>query len=177
MSLVEVKNANDPKYLDMEDLKRKSLRNLDEIYRKATTPAVPELEGRYEGAVLAGELPLMDSPAAVRVANSPLLRWGGKKIDLVSENLAEGKNWFDLGLFEVDGYPFEGRLVPAEFGSGDCYVLDYDVPENLPPVNRVRDEVKKLRDGLYLGRIYLDTGDGLRFVTYFGMRKSFEGSL
>ncbi len=172
MSFVEVKDANDPQYLDMEDLKEKSVRGLDEIYRRATTPNVTELEGKYDGVVLAGDLPLMDSPASVRLANSFWLRWGGKKFDVVSENIAEGSNWFDLGLVEVDGYRFEGRIEPARFGGGDCYVLDYDVSGNLPPANRIRDEVKKLRDGLYLGRIYFDTVDDHVFVSYFGMEKS-----
>jgi len=172
--LVEVKDANDPEYLDMEDLKEKSVEGLDEIYRKGTAPHVTELEGRYDGVVLAGRLPFMDNPATVRLANSFWLRWGGKKFDVVSENLAEGSNWFDLGLFELDRYSFEGRIEPASYGGGDSYVLDYDVSGNLPPVNRVHDEVKKLRDGLYLGRTYIDTGNGLMFVCYFGIEKSFS---
>lgn len=174
MSLVEVKNANDPQYLDMNDLKEKSVEGLDEIYRKGVAPNVTELEGKYDGVVLAGSLPFMDNPASVRLVNSPLLRWGGKDFDVVSENLAEGTNWFDLGLLEVDGYPFEGRLEPALFGGGNCYVLDYDVSGNLPPANRIRDEIKKIRDGLYLGRIYVDTVDDYRFVSYFGIRKSVD---
>ena len=102
MSLVEVKDANDPQYLDVEDLKTKSVSGLDEIYRKGTAPNVTELEGRYDGVVLAGRMPFMDNTTSVKIANSPLVRWGGKKFDVVSENLAEGTNWFDLGLFEID---------------------------------------------------------------------------
>jgi hypothetical protein len=174
MSLVEVKDANDPQYLDVEDLKTKSVSGLDEIYRKGTAPNVTELEGRYDGVVLAGRMPFMDNTTSVKIANSPLVRWGGKKFDVVSENLAEGTNWFDLGLFEIDAYSFEGRLEPARFGGGDCYVLDYDASGNPPPANRVRDEVKKLRDGLYLGRIYVDTVEDNRFVSYFAITKSFS---
>ena len=172
--MVEVKDANDPQHLDMRDLKEKTVEELDEIYRKGTAPQVTELEGKYDGVVLAGSLPFMDNPASVRLVNSPLLRWGGKNFDVVSENLAEGTNWFDLGVIELDSYPFEGRIEPARFGGGNCYVLDYDITGNPPPANRVRDEIKKVRDGLYLGRIYVDTVDDHMFFSYFGIKKSVE---
>ncbi|MCX2819131.1 hypothetical protein EGH25_07170 [Haladaptatus sp. F3-133] len=173
MSRVEVKSANDPQYLDMEDLRKKSREELDGIYGEATAPSVGELEGKYDGTVLAGDIPLLDNPASVALANTFWLRWGGKKLDVVSDDLAEGTNWFDLGLTEFDAYPFEGKVVPATFDEGDCYVFDYDIPENTAPVRRVRDEVRKIRNGLYLGRVYIDADD-LRFVTYFGLEKSIE---
>jgi hypothetical protein len=173
MSRVEVKSANDPQYLDMEDLKRKSREDLDEIYAEATAPSVGELDGKYDGTVLAGDIPLLNNRATVELANTPLLRWGGKNFDVVSDDLAEGTNWFDLGVTEIDAYPFEGKVVDAEFDDGECYVFDYDIPENRPPINRVRDEVRKIRNGLYLGRVYLEA-DEKRFVTYFGLEKSLE---
>lgn len=173
MSRVEVKDANDPQYLDMEDLKRKTREELDEIYAEASAPSVQELEGKYDGTVLAGDIPFLNNRTSVELANLAWLRWGGKKFEIVDEALAEGTNWFDLGVTEVDAYPFEGKVVPAQFDDGDCYVFDYDIPENTAPVRRIRDEVRKVRNGLYLGRVYVDA-DEERFVTYFGLEKSLE---
>jgi len=171
MARVEVKSADSPQHIDMERLKGKTVPELDEIYREADTPELTELDGRYEGTVLAGDFFPLSSSVTVDIANLPINVWGGKNVEVLSDERARGTNRFELGVTETTASPFEGRIVPALYGDDDCYVFDYDIPENTAPIRRVRDEVKKIRRGLYLGRIYFRTNDDYRFLAYFGLEK------
>ncbi len=150
-----------------EDLQAASEDELDAVYRDATTPEVEDLEGRYHGSVVSGRVFPLDTEAALRVVNTEWMPWGGKKFYPVDEDESRGCNWYRLGPVERNGYSFVGRVTPAIYGRSEAYVLDYDLPDNPGAVQNVRDELKKVRDGLYLGRTYLRMRGEHRFVMYF----------
>lgn len=150
-----------------EDLQAMSEEDLDAVYRDATTPEIQELEGRYLGSLVSGRVFPLDSEAALRIVNTDWMPWGGKKFYPVDDEESRGCNWYRLGPVERNGYSFHGRITPAMYGRSEAYVLDYDLPDNPGAVQNVRDELKKLREGLYLGRTYVRMRGEHRFVMYF----------
>lgn len=156
-----------PVNLTSEDLQAMSEDELDAVYRDATTPQVEELEGRYQGSLVSGRVFPLDSEAALRLVNTELMPWGGKKFYPVDEEESRGCNWYRLGPVERNGYSFVGRVTPAIYGRAEAYVLDYDMPDNPGAVQNVREELKELGDGLYLGRTYVRIRGEHRFVMYF----------
>ena len=153
--------------LTFEDLQAASEDELDGIYRDATAPEIEELEGRYRGSVVSGRVFPLDTEAALKIVNTEWMPWGGKKFYPVDEEESRGCNWYRLGPVERNGYSFVGRITPAIVGRAEAYVLDYDLPDNPGAVQNVRDELKKVREGLYLGRTYVRMGGEHRFVMYF----------
>ncbi|MDY6780834.1 MAG: hypothetical protein SV760_09940, partial [Halobacteria archaeon] len=83
-----------------------------------------------------------------------------------------GRNVYGFGALEVTGYEFEGRVMSSVFDGDDAYVFDYDKPDNPWFIRQVRDEVRRVSRGLYLGRMNVRRGGGYDFVTYFGLRRS-----
>ncbi len=51
----------------------------------------------------------------------------------------------------------------------DVLIFDYDTAENPPGIRRIRDDLKEVDDGLFLGTSNVRIGDGFRFLTYFAL--------
>jgi hypothetical protein len=157
--------------LTADDLVNKTKEELDELFLGGETPAEGALDGETEGHVLAGRGPL--SAEAVREAvNTPLLPWKGKHIER-----GLGNNRFGYGPLERGGFEFETRILPSVHPEDDDEVLifDYDQPENPPGVRRVRDDMKEVDDGLFLGTSNVEVGDEFRFMTYFALERTDRG--
>lgn len=157
--------------LDAEDLQGRSEEELDELYREATTPGIQELEGRYHGTVVSGRVFPLDLDETLQIVNMPWMPWGGKKFYPIDEDEARGCNWYQVGPIERNGYSFVGRHAPAIYGRAEAYVFDYDLPDNPGAVRNVRDELKKVHDGLYLGRTYMRIRGEHQFVLYFALEE------
>ena len=113
-----------------------------------------------------GMLPRFVASGFYRLMGAPILNpWRGKSFS----NGAGANNWFGVkglafgrytvsnGVSEVDGLP--------------ALMLNYDVPENLALLRRIRGEARQLSDGVVLGRMNWKTRAGLYRVLYFTLRK------
>ncbi len=155
--------------LTAKDLQQRSEVEIDEIYRESDTPEVQELEGRYHGTVVSGSVFPFDVDGALHLINNPWMPWKGKKFYPIDDEEARGCNWYEVGPMERNGYRFVGRQTPAIYGLNDAYVADYDLPDNPGAVQSVRDEIKRVREGLYLGRTYMRIRGEHQFVMYFAL--------
>ena len=68
-------------------------------------------------------------------------------------------------------YRFETSIGPSRAGDFDALQLDYDLPENPFFIRPIEDELRQLRDGLYLGQAYLRLRGTASLVLYFGLSR------
>lgn len=157
--------------LTADDLVNKTKEELDEIFLGGETPDEGALDGETEGRVLAGRGPLR-AEAVREAVNTPLLPWKGKSIER-----GTGANLFGYGPIERQGFGFETRIATSLLpDDADVLVFDYDQPENPAAVRRVRDDLKEVDDGLFLGTSNAKFGGGYSFVTYFALERTDRGA-
>jgi len=150
--------------LTLEDLADMPLAELEELFLWASTPTIRELDGETDGRACAGKLP---------ADHLPWMPWKGKVFEPVSDTEGRGKNRIEstfIDLFKFTRYRFETRVVPPLQGDDDVVILDYDNDDNPRMIRRIRDDLKKLRDGLFLGTANLKKDDGFRFILYFALQ-------
>jgi len=58
-------------------------------------------------------------------------------------------------------------------------IFDYDQPQNPPGIRRIRDYLKEIDRGLFLGTSNIELAGGYRFILYFALEEtaSLEGSV
>lgn len=159
--------------LTADELVDLSKTELDGLFIDGETPDEGSLDGETRGRVLAGRGPL--SAESVREAvNTPLLPWKGKHIER-----GFGANRFGYGPLERHGFEFETRVVPSVHPDDDSDVLvfDYDQPGNPTGIRRVRDDLKEVDDGLFLGTSNVEVGGEFRFLTYFALERLDRGGV
>jgi len=151
----------------VDDLVKKDKAQLDQLFREGETPDEGALEGETRGRVLAGRGPLR--LGAVRQAvNGPWLPWKGKTFGAVS-----GKNRIEVGPVKRQEFEFDTKVQPSLLpDDNDVLTLDYDKPVNPPGIRQIRDDLKEIDDGVYLGTANLDIGDDYEFVLYFGLEET-----
>ncbi|MBC8548669.1 MAG: hypothetical protein H8D23_03365 [Candidatus Brocadiales bacterium] len=138
-----------------EQLKKFSIDDLDTLFNSAVLPEFKELEGETTGAILAlnPENPLW-LKCVIKIAfKSPLGQWTGKKF-LTPFN--ESKKGHGINLFKSRYFPqlfkFDTYTKNAYVDDKPCLAFDYREYWSL--AFGLVDEVRKLREGLVLGRAY-----------------------
>jgi hypothetical protein len=143
---------------------------LGALYRGARTPQVPDLDGDLVGRMLA-------APALPRWTAGPLRRfaawtgfpWRGKSFDSRRESRGTGINRVFRGLWAQRWFPFETFVAPSRAGAFDAFQLDYDNPSNPWFIRAIKDEVREVAPGLFLGQAYFVWRGKPRLVLYFGL--------
>jgi hypothetical protein len=79
----------------------------------------------------------------------------------------EGINRVVLDRFRL--FRFETAIGPSRAGDFDALQLDYDLPENPWFIRRIKDEMRELGPGLWLGQAYWHTARADHLVLYFGL--------
>jgi hypothetical protein len=111
--------------------------------------------------------------------------WLGKRFDAEA---ASGENVFDMSAYragerltpaayrawwpeDVSSYRalrFRTSVTPGRLDPGvEVLRIDYDLPENPPPLRRIVDELVAVQAGVYLGQAILRRGDGGRRLAWF----------
>jgi len=98
------------------------------------------------------------------IVNTPLNPWKGKTV--VG---GAGANVLRAGPFAKEVAEFEVRNESSVLDGKEAAVLSH-TDENPEPVQRIRDELRRVGDGVYLGAASVKAGGGYRFVFYFGLR-------
>ncbi len=139
----------------IEQFKKSSIDDLDTLFNRETLPLFEELEGETAGAILALN---PGNPwwlkCVIKIAfKSPLERWTGKKF-LTSFN--EGKKGHGVNLFKSRYFSclfkFDTYIKNAYVDDKPCLALDYRAFRSL--TLGLVDEVRKIKDGQFLGRAY-----------------------
>lgn len=140
------------------DLLEMSQEQLDDLFRGAPTGAIPD--GDADGiAVLAAGTDLT-SPGA-RLAHR--LAWRGKVFDAAKSTLLNKVTPLGLHLIRAQVY-----RQASWFDGQEAIILDYSKTSIV--AHRVRDEIREVSPGLYLGQVYWDKTRVCNFALDFNRR-------
>ncbi len=158
--------ASDVRRLD--DLLALEPPRLRALYEAAATPEVAEVHGDLRGRMLATTV-LTGWPATLARswASSDRFVWRGKSFMPRTDERGEGINRVLVDRFRL--YRFETFVGPSRAGDFDALQLDYDLPENPFFIRVIKDEIRRLHEGLWLGQAYLHRPSGDTLVLYFGL--------
>lgn len=170
MSRVSKSFASAPKTLD--ELSALSADELASLYKKARTPRVEDLEGPLLGRMLAvppaGVIPGL-SGLLKRYSVSRFFPWQGKNFKTVGKGKGEGINRV-LGD-RAEWFRFETFVGKSNGGDFDAVHLNYDNPGNPGFVRRIKDEVREVSPGLWLGLANIQTKNSLFLALYFALAR------
>jgi hypothetical protein len=68
-------------------------------------------------------------------------------------------------------YRFETSIGPSRAGDFDALQLDYDNRDNPFFIRPIKDEMRELSTGLWLGQAYLQLPRAAHLVLYFGLTR------
>lgn len=157
-----------PAHLD--DLARLSSAELEALYRRAAPPAsLDALAGAPVGRMLTVRGPLDREGARARVARlarASFFPWLGKSFEAFDAERGEGINRVQLlGERFRFGLSFDRSVVDGE----PCVLLDYDRADNPWLIRQIRDELRELRPGLFLGPALAKTRGEPVLVLWFAI--------
>lgn len=158
--------------ITLDRLARMSVAELDRLYRDAEAPAdLHALDGSPAGRMLAAVGPLDLGPVRARVAKLARAKWfpwAGKTFRAFDAETGEGINRVRL---LGDKYRFGLSFGDSAIDGERCVVLDYDRPDNPWPIRQIRDELREVAPGLFLGPALATTGNKPRLVLWFAIQK------
>ena len=127
---------------DQERLLSMSRQQLDDLYR--SSPAGPVPNGRARGLAIVAP----GTPYSKTIAEAiKLLGWQGKTFDASRGVLLNRISPFHINAIAAKVYPAASLLDGKE-----CIVLDYSRTSTL--AHWIRDEIRNVAPGLYLGFAY-----------------------
>jgi hypothetical protein len=140
---------------DVAQLLQKSQKELDDIFTAADAGPIPE--GQADGTAII-------APGTTYSANIATLinhfAWQGKVFDPASGTLKN--RILPLGLNAIIAKVYKG---PSLLDGKDCIVLDYS--DTSLVAHWVRDEIRLISPGLYLGKVYWDKDRLIDFALKF----------
>ena len=155
----------------LDDLERLDPDQLMALYQGARTPRLADLDGKLAGRMLA--VPRLQKPHVKRwvekFAKSAVFPWQGKTFEHETESHGHGVNRL-LGE-RVSWFHFETSVGRSHAGDFDAIHLDYEHSGNPPLIRKVKDEVREVAPGLWLGLAYLHMRDGEHLACFFGIAK------
>jgi hypothetical protein len=158
--------------IEMSDLVSMSLMDLTDLYRAGTVPeSLRELDDAVSGRLLA--LRGLDWRGGhalfARVAGSRFFPWAGKRFLHLDRNAGTGINrirGIPLGGERL-WYPFRTSVEPSVIDGAPCIALDYARPENPPVIRALRDELREVSPGLFMGPALVRVLGKPRLVLFF----------
>lgn len=160
---VEVKIEQNEKLakIHLDDLPKMRRRELDELYLLATTPKLEEVKGVTNGRILDGVIHFNKFFSWIP--------WKGKVFEPLTVTAGKGINRMEVGSIKKKWFKFATSIIPPLDGKDDVLTLNYSNQGNIWPIRLVRDDLKKLHDGLFLGAVYLKSKKGYKFTLYFAL--------
>ena len=150
----------------MHDLVKLNRRELDVMFLSGQTPTMDELHGMVNGSVLAGRLAL--NTRLVRMfLNLGWLPWRGKIFETDGSSEGSGINRFKIGPFRFLRYRCETRITGPLLGGTDVFCLNYNLSGNPWFIRRLRDDIRKIDSGVFLGTASFRMFGQHRFTIYF----------
>jgi len=102
-----------------------------------------------------------------KFAASSRFPWAGKTFEATGDNQGKGINRIRL-FGGKTWFPFDTRIEPSAIDGKPCIFLDYDKPENPRFIRMIRDELREVSPGLFMGPAMLDNKKSpARLVLYF----------
>jgi hypothetical protein len=157
---------------------------LDALYAQARVPRLEEVRGDLRGRMLATTVLHGRVAEVVRAfASSSSFPWRGKTFmpDGASASTTQrgprqvmplrgdGINRVILDRWHL--YRFETFIGRSRAGDFDALQLDYDNRDNPFFIRPIKDEMRELSSGLWLGQAYLELNAKANLVLYFGLAR------
>jgi hypothetical protein len=152
----------------LDDLLRLDADALAALYRSARVPRLADVAGALRGRMLAvvGLPPVLRAPVRACAA-SDLFPWRGKSFTPRDGERGEGINRVLSDRFTL--FRFTTFVGPSRAGAFAAVQLDYDHASNPFFIRAIKDEIRELRPGLWLGQAYAAVGKKEHLVLYFGL--------
>lgn len=163
--------ASGPATLD--DLAALDPFELEALYLGARTPELTDLNGDLVGRMLAAPpLPRWITALLRRFAAWRWFPWRGKSFSAKGDEArGEGINRVFGGRWARRWFRFETFIAPSRAGAFTAFQLDYDNPGNPGFIRAIKDEVREVASGLFLGQAYLMWRGRARLMLYFGLAR------
>ena len=144
---------------------------LGKLYGSARVPKIEDVKGPLRGRMLAW--PVLAERTGVQAlvrsfAASKAFPWRGKSFMPHDTERGEGINRVvseKFRLFRFDTFIGASR----DESGGDALQLDYDLDGNPPVIRSIKDEIRELEPGLWLGQAYYQTKTGHWLWLYFAL--------
>lgn len=154
----------------LDALLDRSCPELERLYIEARAPRIGQVAGDLRGRMLAW--PSLESrpgvAGAIRgFAGSRGFPWRGKTFSPRSEASGDGINRVFSDRFRL--FRFETFIAPSRAGDFDALQLDYDLRGNPPVIRSIKDEIRELEPGLWLGQAWLKTKKREILWLYFAL--------
>ncbi|MGE0550995.1 MAG: hypothetical protein AB7O24_00515 [Kofleriaceae bacterium] len=141
---------------------------LDELFARGALPVVADLAGELAGSSLANAVVPLPGPIQDAINLIANKTWLGKTLTPTTTTTATGFNRVQIGT-ELQIAYFNAALGAGRDGNGSLH-LDYNVEQNPIGVNAIRDEVRQVGDGVYLGKAFLHTAVGEPALFFFSLQ-------
>ncbi|MFE8072286.1 hypothetical protein QQM79_14615 [Marinobacteraceae bacterium S3BR75-40.1] len=108
-------------------------------------------------------------------AASRFFPWAGKRFQAVSKSRGEGINRIRL-LGEREWFAFQTRVEASKIDGKPAILLDYDQPGNPWFIRGIRDELREVSPGLFIGPAMWQQGEHCTTVLWFGIDTRHNGA-
>ncbi len=138
------------------DLMKMSQVELDAVYKTSPVGAIPD--GESQGtAIIFPDTPIKEGLSQL----VQWLAWQGKIFYRERGTMVNKVTLFSIAAVEAKVYSGESLLCPGE----DATILDYS--QSIFLAQPIRDEIREVQPGLYLGNAYWDKIRVLNFILEF----------
>lgn len=172
MTTATFNNSFDTPHQTLDALAELDVEQLEAIYRGGKLPRhFAALNGKPKGRMLAQRLldktPLFDVVATL--AKKEIFPWDGKSFIATGPATGEGINRIKLGK-DMNWFPFKTYVVKSVIDGQDCLYLDYELPGNPWFIAKIRDELREVAPGLFLGpAMWKQSADQAALVLWFAI--------
>ena len=142
------------------------------LYESGRTPSVSDLDGDLVGRMLAAPWAGPFAGILRAWARSRAFPWRGKSFRSLSDARGEGINRVFGDASPRRWYRFETFVGPSRAGAFDALQLDYDNPGNPFFIRAIKDEVREVAPGLWLGQAWVVAGKRRWLAVYFGLQRA-----
>jgi hypothetical protein len=140
----------------LQDLTTMSQSELDDLFRQSPRGEIPDGDAQGTAIVAPGtelELPIL--------LFARWLAWRGKVVYRAQGYLVNKVTVLNLHLFKARVY-----IAPSWFDAKPAIILDYSQTSLL--AHKVRDEIREVSPGTFLGIVFYGTQKTINFVLQFG---------
>lgn len=141
--------------ITVQEISKLSAVDVDQLFRGGQVAQIPDGEADGTAIFWPGSAA---EPLIERVVQG--LAWQGKVVNAGSHKLKN--KILPIGLRAISADVYHGR---SWFDGGDCIVLDYSKRSLV--ARWVRDEIRRVAPGLYLGLVYLGRTRLIYFTLQF----------
>ncbi len=165
-----VQEVRRPRIPTLDGLLELAPDTLLDLYRGAAVPRIEEIQGDLRGRMLALALGgSIVSDTGRSLASTSWFPWRGKSFTAPAAKGARGAGINRVFRDRTRLFRFETFVGKSRAGDFDAVQLDYDNAVNPFFIRAIKDEIRELRPGLFLGQAYVATATKATLALYFGL--------